>query len=193
MAKVTIEQREMNFDELKERYSVKAPRVVESCEKYAEAELVVFQQDKLPLMVFVKTFITEGTMKLCCLTNVISSTLEVDVTLMRRYKDAYMKKVNLVTFDFPRSIMVNGCRPAILRFSHLEEDEQPVEKFQPYSITQETYQQRGGLDWLDTVAPNISRGQEVHLICYNPAIEHTISRHLVEQHGFQQHRAIYIP
>ncbi|ANZ50620.1 hypothetical protein STRATTON_195 [Erwinia phage vB_EamM_Stratton] len=193
MAKVIIEQREMNFDELKERYSVKAPRVVESCEKYAEAELVVFQQDKLPLMVFVKTFITEGTMKLCCLTNVISSTLEVDVTLMRRYKDAYMKKVNLVTFDFPRSIMVNGCRPAILRFSHLEEDEQPVEKFQPYSITQETYQQRGGIDWLDTVAPNISRGQEVHLICYNPAIEHTISRHLVEQHGFQQHRAIYIP
>ncbi|ANZ48209.1 hypothetical protein ASESINO_196 [Erwinia phage vB_EamM_Asesino] len=193
MAKVIIEQREMDFKELKERYGVKAPRVVEVCEKYQDAELMVFQQDKLPLMVFVKTNIEEGAMKMCCLTNVTSSTLEVDVSLLRRYKDAYLKKVNLVTFDFARSIMVNGCRPAIQRFTQLDEDERPVERFQPFTITQDTYVQKGGIDWLDSVLPSVTRGQEIHLVCYNPAIEHTISRHLVEQHGYQQHRAVYIP
>lgn len=193
MAKVIIEQREMRFDELKERYDIKAPRVVESCAKYAEADLVVFQQDGLPLMVFVKTVMADRTMQYCCLTNVISSTLEMDVALMRRYKDAYLRKVNMVIFDLPRSIMVAGCRAAILRFTQLEENEQPLEKFQPYNITQETFQGKGGLAWLDSVIPEIPVDQELHVICHTPSVEHTICRHLVEEHGFKQHRAIYIP
>lgn len=193
MAKVTIEQREMDFEEFQKRYGAKHPRAVENCEKYQEAELVVFQQGGVPMMVFVKTLVTDGDTQMCNLTNVISSTLELDVALMRRYKDADARKLNLVIFDLPRAITVAGCRPSILRFTKQAEDEVPVERYQPYTITQDTFEMHGGFDWLDTIAPKIWHGQEVHLVCYNPTLEHNIARALVERYEFRQHRAVYIP
>ncbi|EPJ2511820.1 hypothetical protein ACTGOH_004777, partial [Salmonella enterica subsp. enterica serovar Bareilly] len=60
MPQPIIEQHEMNYEELTRRYRVKAPRVVEGCEKYKEADFVVFQREGVPMLVFVKHVTTDN-------------------------------------------------------------------------------------------------------------------------------------
>ncbi|AWN08843.1 hypothetical protein MLDJOKPK_00265 [Salmonella phage SPAsTU] len=193
MRKVIIEQHEMNYEELTKRYQARAPRVVEACKKYEEAEFVVFQLDHIPTMVFVKHVTDDHGNRLVMLYNVITTALEADIKLLRRYKDCYEQKAHIVAYDLPRTIMVDGCAPGILRFTRLEEDAaQPVHAMRPFTVTQDTFTQMGGLPWIDLTVPGLDEEQELHVVCYNPSIEHTISRHITEEHGFRNHRCVYI-
>ncbi|HHS7556454.1 TPA: hypothetical protein ACTPQ1_004748 [Salmonella enterica] len=193
MRKVIIEQHEMNYEELTKRYRTRAPRVVDACQKYEAAEFVVFQLDLIPIMVFVKHITDDNGKRLVMLYNVITTALEADIKLLRRYKDSYEQKAHIVAYDLPRTIMVDGCKPGILRFTRLEDDvAQPVHNVQPFTVSQDTFTQMGGLPWLDTTIPGMSEEQELHLVCYNPSIEHNISRHITEEHGFRNHRCIYL-
>ncbi|QVW55297.1 hypothetical protein pEaSNUABM29_00257 [Erwinia phage pEa_SNUABM_29] len=194
MRKAIIEQHEMNYEGMCQRYRARAPRVVEACLKYNTANFVVFQLDGIPIMVFVKHVTEDNGQRLVMLYNVITTALETDVKLLRRYKDAYEQKSDVVAYDLPRTIMVEGCKPGILRFTRVEEDaEQPVHAMQPFTVTQDSYNGMGGLPWIDVVVPGLEETQELHLVCYTPSIEHTISRHITEEHGFRNHRCIYLP
>lgn len=194
MAKIIIEQREMDYPEFVRRYRVCAPRAVAACEKYAEAQFVVFQLDGVPTMVYVKHVTDDNGHRLIMLYNVVYSIPYTEVDLLRRYKDAYEQKSYLVAFDLPRAIEVEGLTSALLRFTRLDDEAvSPVHTLQPFTITQDTLEQQGGMAWLDAIAPGIPDEQELHLVCYSPSIEHKVARHLAEQHGFRNHRCVYIP
>ncbi|WP_234886517.1 hypothetical protein, partial [Salmonella enterica] len=187
-----IEQHEMNYEELTRRYRVKAPRVVEGCEKYKEADFVVFQREGVPMLVFVKHVTTDSDDRLVMLYNVMATILDTDIGLLRRYKSSYEQKAKVVAFDLPRTVLVDGSRPAILRFTKSEDDSNPAHIVQPLTLSQDTLQQNGGMDWLNVMLPGLAEGQELHLVCYTPSVEHTYARYLTEEHGFRNHRGIYI-
>ncbi len=192
MPQPIIEQHEMNYEELTRRYRVKAPRVVEGCEKYKEADFVVFQREGIPMMVFVKHVTIDNDARLVMLYNVMATVLDTDIGLLRRYKSSYEQKAKVVAFDLPRTVLVDGSRPAILRFTKSEDDSNPEHIVQPLTLTQDMLQQNGGMDWLSVMLPGLAEGQELHLLCYTPSIEHTYARHLTEEHGFRNHRAVYV-
>ncbi|EJN4219899.1 hypothetical protein NP764_004055 [Salmonella enterica] len=192
MPQPIIEQHEMNYEELTRRYRVKAPRVVEGCEKYKEADFVVFQREGVPMMVFVKHVTTDNDARLVMLYNVMATVLDTDIGLLRRYKSSYEQKAKVVAFDLPRTVLVDGSRPAILRFTKSESDSNPAHIVQPLTLSQDTLQQNGGMDWLNVMLPGLAEGQELHLVCYTPSVEHTYARYLTEEHGFRNHRGIYI-
>lgn len=192
MPQPIIEQHEMNYEELTRRYRVKAPRVVEGCEKYKEADFVVFQREGVPMLVFVKHVTTDSDDRLVMLYNVMATVLDTDIGLLRRYKSSYEQKAKVVAFDLPRTVLVEGSRPGILRFTKSEDDSNPEHIVQPLTLTQDMLQQNGGMDWLSVMLPGLAEGQELHLLCYTPSIEHTYARHLTEEHGFRNHRAVYV-
>ncbi|EBX3689168.1 hypothetical protein ABN904_000773 [Salmonella enterica subsp. enterica serovar Bredeney] len=192
MPQPIIEQHEMNYEELTRRYRVKAPRVVEGCEKYKEADFVVFQREGVPMLVFVKHVTTDNDDRLVMLYNVMATVLDTDIGLLRRYKSSYEQKAKVVAFDLPRTVLVDGSRPAILRFTKSESDSNPAHIVQPLTLSQDTLQQNGGMDWLNVMLPGLAEGQELHLVCYTPSVEHTYARYLTEEHGFRNHRGIYI-
>ncbi|ECJ1544950.1 hypothetical protein E5U18_09515 [Salmonella enterica subsp. enterica serovar Typhimurium] len=192
MPQPIIEQHEMNYEELTRRYRVKAPRVVEGCEKYKEADFVVFQREGIPMLVFVKHVTTDNDDRLVLLYNVMATVLDTDIGLLRRYKSSYEQKAKVVAFDLPRTVLVDGSRPAILRFTKSEDDSIPAHIVQPLTLSQDTLQQNGGMDWLNVMLPGLAEGQELHLVCYTPSVEHTYARYLTEEHGFRNHRGIYI-
>ncbi|EBW9113637.1 hypothetical protein BZ973_00430 [Salmonella enterica subsp. enterica serovar Enteritidis] len=192
MPQPIIEQHEMNYEELTRRYRVKAPRVVEGCEKYKEADFVVFQREGVPMLVFVKHVTTDNDARLVMLYNVMATVLDTDIGLLRRYKSSYEQKAKVVAFDLPRTVLVDGSRPAILRFTKSESDSNPAHIVQPLTLSQDTLQQNGGMDWLNVMLPGLAEGQELHLVCYTPSVEHTYARYLTEEHGFRNHRGIYI-
>ncbi|EBG5619680.1 hypothetical protein FI241_13180 [Salmonella enterica subsp. enterica] len=192
MPQPIIEQHEMNYEELTRRYRVKAPRVVEGCEKYKEADFVVFQREGIPMLVFVKHVTTDNDDRLVMLYNVMATVLDTDIGLLRRYKSSYEQKAKVVAFDLPRTVLVDGSRPAILRFTKSESDSNPAHIVQPLTLSQDTLQQNGGMDWLNVMLPGLAEGQELHLVCYTPSVEHTYARYLTEEHGFRNHRGIYI-
>lgn len=192
MPQPIIEQHEMNYEELTRRYRVKAPRVVEGCKKYKEADFVVFQREGIPMMVFVKQVTTDNDDRLVMLYNVMATVLDTDIGLLRRYKSSYEQKAKVVAFDLPRTVLVDGSRPAILRFTKSEDDSNPAHIVQPLTLSQDTLQQNGGMDWLNVMLPGLAEGQELHLVCYTPSVEHTYARYLTEEHGFRNHRGIYI-
>ncbi|QNI20872.1 hypothetical protein [Salmonella phage JN03] len=192
MPQPIIEQHEMNYEELTRRYRVKAPRVVEGCEKYKEADFVVFQREGVPMLVFVKHVTTDSDDRLVMLYNVMATVLDTDIGLLRRYKSSYEQKAKVVAFDLPRTVLVEGSRPAILRFTKSEDDSNPAHIVQPLTLSQDTLQQNGGMDWLNVMLPGLAEGQELHLVCYTPSVEHTYARYLTEEHGFRNHRGIYI-
>lgn len=192
MPQPIIEQHEMNYEELTRRYRVKAPRVVEGCEKYKEADFVVFQREGAPMLVFVKHVTTDNDDRLVMLYNVMATVLDTDIGLLRRYKSSYEQKAKVVAFDLPRTVLVDGSRPAILRFTKSEDDSNPAHIVQPLTLSQDTLQQNGGMDWLNVMLPGLAEGQELHLVCYTPSVEHTYARYLTEEHGFRNHRGIYI-
>lgn len=192
MPQPIIEQHEMNYEELTRRYRVKAPRVVEGCEKYKEADFVVFQREGIPMLVFVKHVTTDNDDRLVMLYNVMATVLDTDIGLLRRYKSSYEQKAKVVAFDLPRTVLVDGSRPAILRFTKSEDDSNPAHIVQPLTLSQDTLQQNGGMDWLNVMLPGLAEGQELHLVCYTPSIEHTYARYLTEEHGFRNHRAVYV-
>lgn len=192
MPQPIIEQHEMNYEELTRRYRVKAPRVVEGCEKYKEADFVVFQREGVPMLVFVKHVTTDNDARLVMLYNVMATVLDTDIGLLRRYKSSYEQKAKVVAFDLPRTVLVDGSRPAILRFTKSESDSNPAHIVQPLTLSQDTLQQNGGMDWLNVMLPGLAEGQELHLVCYTPSVEHTYARYLTEEHGFCNHRGIYI-
>ncbi|EDE1429302.1 hypothetical protein BZX62_02220 [Salmonella enterica subsp. enterica serovar Enteritidis] len=192
MPQPIIEQHEMNYEELTRRYRVKAPRVVEGCEKYKEADFVVFQREGVPMLVFVKHVTTDSDDRLVMLYNVMATVLDTDIGLLRRYKSSYEQKAKVVAFDLPRTVLVDGSRPAILRFTKSEGDSNPAHIVQPLTLSQDTLQQNGGMDWLNVMLPGLAEGQELHLVCYTPSVEHTYARYLTEEHGFRNHRGIYI-
>ncbi|ECN0528202.1 hypothetical protein YQ37_02555 [Salmonella enterica subsp. enterica serovar Enteritidis] len=192
MPQPIIEQHEMNYEELTRRYRVKAPRVVEGCEKYKEADFVVFQREGIPMMVFVKHVTIDNDARLVMLYNVMATVLDTDIGLLRRYKSSYEQKAKVVAFDLPRTVLVEGSRPGILRFTKSEDDCNPEHIVQPLTLTQDMLQQNGGMDWLSVMLPGLAEGQELHLLCYTPSIEHTYARHLTEEHGFRNHRAVYV-
>lgn len=192
MPQPIIEQHEMNYEELTRRYRVKAPRVVEGCEKYKEADFVVFQREGIPMLVFVKHVTTDNDDRLVMLYNVMATVLDTDIGLLRRYKSSYEQKAKVVAFDLPRTVLVDGSRPAILRFTKSEDDSNPAHIVQPLTLTQDMLQQNGGMDWLSVMLPGLAEGQELHLLCYTPSIEHTYARYLTEEHGFRNHRAVYV-
>lgn len=192
MPQPIIEQHEMNYEELTRRYRVKAPQVVEGCEKYKEADFVVFQREGVPMMVFVKHVTTDNDARLVMLYNVMATVLDTDIGLLRRYKSSYEQKAKVVAFDLPRTVLVDGSRPAILRFTKSEDDSNPAHIVQPLTLSQDTLQQNGGMDWLNVMLPGLAEGQELHLVCYTPSVEHTYARYLTEEHGFRNHRGIYI-
>lgn len=192
MPQPIIEQHEMNYEELTRRYRVKAPRVVEGCEKYKEADFVVFQREGVPMLVFVKHLTTDNDDRLVMLYNVMATVLDTDIGLLRRYKSSYEQKAKVVAFDLPRTVLVDGSRPAILRFTKSESDSNPAHIVQPLTLSQDTLQQNGGMDWLNVMLPGLAEGQELHLVCYTPSVEHTYARYLTEEHGFRNHRGIYI-
>ncbi|EBW8959831.1 hypothetical protein BXK81_01160 [Salmonella enterica subsp. enterica serovar Javiana] len=192
MPQPIIEQHEMNYEELTRRYRVKAPRVVEGCEKYKEADFVVFQREGIPMLVFVKHVTTDNDARLVMLYNVMATVLDTDIGLLRRYKSSYEQKAKVVAFDLPRTVLVDGSRPAILRFTKSEDDSNPAHIVQPLTLSQDTLQQNGGMDWLNAMLPGLAEGQELHLVCYTPSVEHTYARYLTEEHGFRNHRGIYI-
>ncbi|EDM3674864.1 hypothetical protein CSM50_01675 [Salmonella enterica subsp. enterica serovar Infantis] len=192
MPQPIIEQHEMNYEELTRRYRVKAPRVVEGCEKYKEADFVVFQREGVPMLVFVKHVTTDSDDRLVMLYNVMATVLDTDIGLLRRYKSSYEQKAKVVAFDLPRTVLVDGSRPAILRFTKSEDDSNPAHIVQPLTLSQDTLQQNGGMDWLNVMLPGLAEGQELHLVCYTPSVEHTYARYLTEEHGFRNHRGIYI-
>lgn len=192
MPQPIIEQHEMNYEELTRRYRVKAPRVVEGCEKYKEADFVVFQRECIPMLVFVKHVTADNDDRLVMLYNVMATVLDTDIGLLRRYKSSYEQKAKVVAFDLPRTVLVDGSRPAILRFTKSEDDSNPAHIVQPLTLSQDTLQQNGGMDWLNVMLPGLAEGQELHLVCYTPSVEHTYARYLTEEHGFRNHRGIYI-
>ncbi|EEA0383502.1 hypothetical protein GL093_03250 [Salmonella enterica] len=192
MPQPIIEQHEMNYEELTRRYRVKAPRVVEGCEKYKEADFVVFQREGIPMLVFVKHVTNDNDGRLVMLYNVMATVLDTDIGLLRRYKSSYEQKAKVVAFDLPRTVLVDGSRPGILRFTKSEDDSNPEHIVQPLTLTQDMLQQNGGMDWLSVMLPGLAEGQELHLLCYTPSIEHTYARHLTEEHGFRNHRAVYV-
>ncbi|QKN86017.1 hypothetical protein ACEC001_1760 [Escherichia phage vB_EcoM_EC001] len=192
MPQPIIEQHEMNYEELTRRYRVKAPRVVEGCEKYKEADFVVFQREGVPMMVFVKHVSSDNDDRLVMLYNLMATVLDTDIGLLRRYKSSYEQKAKVVAFDLPRTVLVDGSRPAILRFTKSESDSNPAHIVQPLTLSQDTLQQNGGMDWLNVMLPGLAEGQELHLVCYTPSVEHTYARYLTEEHGFRNHRGIYI-
>lgn len=192
MPQPIIEQHEMNYEELTRRYRVKAPRVVEGCEKYKEADFVVFQREGIPMLVFVKHVTNDNDGRLVMLYNVMATVLDTDIGLLRRYKSSYEQKAKVVAFDLPRTVLVEGSRPAILRFTKSEGDSNPAHIVQPLTLSQDTLQQNGGMDWLNVMLPGLAEGQELHLVCYTPSVEHTYARYLTEEHGFRNHRGIYI-
>lgn len=192
MPQPIIEQHEMNYEELTRRYRVKAPRVVEGCEKYKEADFVVFQREGIPMLVFVKHVTTDNDDRLVMLYNVMATVLDTDIGLLRRYKSSYEQKAKVVAFDLPRTVLVDGSRPAILRFTKSEDDSNPAHIVQPLTLSQDTLQQNGGMDWLNVMLPGLAEGQELHLVCYTSSVEHTYARYLTEEHGFRNHRGIYI-
>lgn len=192
MPQPIIEQHEMNYEELTRRYRVKAPRVVEGCEKYKEADFVVFQREGIPMLVFVKHVTTDNDDRLVMLYNVMATVLDTDIGLLRRYKSSYEQKAKVVAFDLPRTVLVDGSRPAILRFTKSEDDSNAEHVVQPLTLTQDMLQQNGGMDWLSVMLPGLAEGQELHLLCYTPSIEHTYARYLTEEHGFRNHRAVYV-
>ncbi|ECB4558228.1 hypothetical protein EXP36_00860 [Salmonella enterica subsp. enterica serovar Weltevreden] len=192
MPQPIIEQHEMNYEELTRRYRVKAPRVVEGCEKYKEADFVVFQREGVPMLVFVKHVTNDNDGRLVMLYNVMATVLDTDIGLLRRYKSSYEQKAKVVAFDLPRTVLVEGSRPGILRFTKSEDDSNPEHIVQPLTLTQDMLQQNGGMDWLSVMLPGLAEGQELHLLCYTPSIEHTYARHLTEEHGFRNHRAVYV-
>lgn len=192
MPQPIIEQHEMNYEELTRRYRVKAPRVVEGCEKYKEADFVVFQREGIPMLVFVKHVTNDNDGRLVMLYNVMATVLDTDIGLLRRYKSSYEQKAKVVAFDLPRTVLVDGSRPAILRFTKSEDDSNPAHIVQPLTLSQDTLQQNGGMDWLNVMLPGLAEGQELHLVCYTPSVEHTYARYLTEEHGFRNHRGIYI-
>lgn len=192
MPQPIIEQHEMNYEELTRRYRVKAPRVVEGCEKYKEADFVVFQREGVPMLVFVKHITIDNDDRLVMLYNVMATVLDTDIGLLRRYKSSYEQKAKVVAFDLPRTVLVDGSRPAILRFTKSEGDSNPAHIVQPLTLSQDTLQQNGGMDWLNVMLPGLAEGQELHLVCYTPSVEHTYARYLTEEHGFRNHRGIYI-
>lgn len=192
MPQPIIEQHEMNYEELTRRYRVKSPRVVEGCEKYKEADFVVFQREGVPMLVFVKHVTTDNDDRLVMLYNVMATVLDTDIGLLRRYKSSYEQKAKVVAFDLPRTVLVEGSRPAILRFTRSEDDSNPAHIVQPLTLSQDTLQQNGGMDWLNVMLPGLAEGQELHLVCYTPSVEHTYARYLTEEHGFRNHRGIYI-
>lgn len=192
MPQPIIEQHEMNYEELTRRHRVKAPRVVEGCEKYKEADFVVFQREGVPMLVFVKHVTTDNDDRLVMLYNVMATVLDTDIGLLRRYKSSYEQKAKVVAFDLPRTVLVDGSRPAILRFTKSEDDSNPAHIVQPLTLSQDTLQQNGGMDWLNVMLPGLAEGQELHLVCYTPSVEHTYARYLTEEHGFRNHRGIYI-
>ncbi|MJU45383.1 hypothetical protein DOV96_12735 [Salmonella enterica subsp. enterica] len=192
MPQPIIEQHEMNYEELTRRYRVKAPRVVEGCEKYKEADFVVFQREGIPMLVFVKHVTNDNDGRLVMLYNVMATVLDTDIGLLRRYKSSYEQKAKVVAFDLPRTVLVEGSRPGILRFTKSEDDSNPEHIVQPLTLTQDMLQQNGGMDWLSVMLPGLAEGQELHLLCYTPSIEHTYARHLTEEHGFRNHRAVYV-
>lgn len=192
MPQPIIEQHEMNYEELTRRYRVKAPRVVEGCEKYKEADFVVFQREGVPMLVFVKHVTTDSDDRLVMLYNVMATVLDTDIGLLRRYKSSYEQKAKVVAFDLPRTVLVEGSRPGILRFTKSEDDSNAEHVVQPLTLTQDMLQQNGGMDWLSVMLPGLAEGQELHLLCYTPSIEHTYARYLTEEHGFRNHRAVYV-
>ncbi|EEH4091372.1 hypothetical protein G7554_000084 [Salmonella enterica subsp. enterica serovar Saintpaul] len=192
MPQPIIEQHEMNYEELTRRYRVKAPRVVEGCEKYKEADFVVFQREGVPMLVFVKHVTKDNDGRLVMLYNVMATVLDTDIGLLRRYKSSYEQKAKVVAFDLPRTVLVDGSRPAILRFTKSEDDSNAEHVVQPLTLTQDMLQQNGGMDWLSVMLPGLAEGQELHLLCYTPSIEHTYARYLTEEHGFRNHRAVYV-
>ena len=192
MPQPIIEQHEMNYEELTRRYRVKAPRVVEGCEKYKEADFVVFQREGIPMLVFVKHVTNDNDGRLVMLYNVMATVLDTDIGLLRRYKSSYEQKAKVVAFDLPRTVLVEGSRPGILRFTKSEDDSSPEHIVQPLTLTQDMLQQNGGMDWLGVMLPGLAEGQELHLLCYTPSIEHTYARYLTEEHGFRNHRAVYV-
>ncbi|EEE9654086.1 hypothetical protein DFV33_04950 [Salmonella enterica subsp. enterica serovar Bareilly] len=192
MPQPIIEQHEMNYEELTRRYRVKAPRVVEGCEKYKEADFVVFQREGIPMLVFVKHVTNDNDGRLVMLYNVMATVLDTDIGLLRRYKSSYEQKAKVVAFDLPRTVLVEGSRPGILRFTKSEDDSNAEHVVQPLTLTQDMLQQNGGMDWLSVMLPGLAEGQELHLLCYTPSIEHTYARYLTEEHGFRNHRAVYV-
>ncbi|MGK7530380.1 hypothetical protein, partial [Salmonella enterica] len=68
------------------------------------------------MLVFVKHVTTDNDDRLVMLYNVMATVLDTDIGLLRRYKSSYEQKAKVVAFDLPRTVLVDGSRPAILRF-----------------------------------------------------------------------------
>lgn len=183
---------QMTAEQIINKYGKKMPNIIVALEKHEVEQYAVFEQDDIPKAIFAVLHHRDpnGARSIYHLSAIATLMLDLSPKLMRRYREQYGKKYDVLAYDLPTQVHVEEIQPNIVRFSPMEEPEgSAVMAFHGVELDDEdlniTEQE---INDIVQQAP----GVRFSLGFSSQAKQNSVGRHLAEVHNYQITRRVYI-
>ncbi|ANZ48481.1 hypothetical protein BIZ78_gp094 [Erwinia phage vB_EamM_Caitlin] len=183
---------QMTAEQIINKYGARMPNIILALEKHEVEQYAVFEQDDIPKAIFAVLLHREPMIGKTIHHLTAIATLMFDLTpkLMRRYREQYGKKNDILAYDLPTQVHVEEIEPNIVRYSPMEEPEgASAMAFHGIELDDED------IDVGDREINEIIQqapGIRFSLGYTSPAKRASIARHLAEVHNYQITRRVYI-
>ncbi|QVW28702.1 hypothetical protein pEaSNUABM8_00205 [Erwinia phage pEa_SNUABM_8] len=183
---------QMTAEQIINKYGKKMPSIIPALEKHEVEQYAVFEQDDIPKAVFAVLHhrdpsIGRGIYHLSAIATLM---LDLNPKLMRRYREQYGKKNDVLAYDLPTSVHVEEIQPNIVRFSPMEESEgSAAMAFHGVELDDEDQNiTEREINDIVQQAP----GVRFSLGFTSQAQQGSVGRYLAEVHNYQITRRVYI-
>lgn len=183
---------QMSAEQIISKYGKRMPNIILALEKYAVEQYAVFEQDEIPKAVFAILYqhVPQIGKNIHHLTAIATLMFDLNPKLMRRYRDQYGKKGDIVAYDLPTQVHVSEIEPNVIRYSPMEE---------PEGSSAMAFH---GIE-LDDADADIGEREITEMIQQAPGVcfslgfhsqakQASVARFLAEVHNYQITRRIYI-
>lgn len=183
---------QMTAEQIINKYGKRMPSIILALEKHEVEKYAVFEEDDIPKAVFaiLHQHIPTVGKNLHHLTAIATLMFDLTPKVMRRYREQYGRKSDIVAYDLPTQVHVEELQPNVVRYSPIEEPEgSSVMAFHGVELDDAD---------LDITEREISEmiqqapGVRFSLGYSSPAKQASVARFLAEVHNYQITRRVYI-